>query len=693
MKKKLFSFLLTLFLIVPCSIIFAACDQEESFHIHNSWDDCLECNEIVHFGNHSLYLDGYNEETGQDIYRCTTCDFVLPQRHKHVFNEYSITPTYHWDVCGVCGFESSQNAVHQYGTTEEGWTSNCTFENGVATCVCIDCGHTKTIDLLTFEESRFGTFEILQGYDNTFIVKPVANPGYHFDRWEIYKEEYNGKSLNLDDQSANYSESIVPLLNIEPRIFMDSIWAYTAIPVFTIAEPVFSDIEVVINAENNVPVEFEYMLYKNDHGTQISYYFPENNNVVLKRITTKHIIDENSAKTHYNSTNYDGGLTLPFSSTCGAEQVLGKCNKVEFLFEDVRNKHQAKVKYDVNGEISDLLADSVIDKTETFIADKYGNLTIEKGAVRYQDNMSNISYYYVDKWIDENGEIVSTSKKFTTKIDKNRTFTAIMKKADEYFEQNGVALLFSKNEEDELTLEAIYSASTAGNIVIPTIVGEKDVIGIGEYAFIPTSLNLYGYFVSSLTIPTSVTKFHERSFHDIGLCDITFEGYKENLRFEMFKNTKFTVYGANYSSALGNMISITANTLNNMIQTFVSSFVDTLVTVESADVSHMGGNILAHYETGTRKLCLLQASSYSLATLSVITYELRHFYQDIALGNVDGLTIDDLKITPTENQVGSWQYLEYPNKDENLDAYWYNAREIDAREFAENIFGCEILQK
>ena len=462
---------------------------------------------------------------------------------------------------------------------------------------------------------------------------------------------------------------------------------------FTTAKPSFSDIEVVITAENDIPIEFEYMLYKNDYGTQISYYFPENDDVVLKKILTKHIIDENSSKTHYNSTNYDGGLTLPFSSTCGAEQLLGKCNQVEFQFKDVRNKHQAKVKYDINGEISYLLADAVIGKTETFIADKYGNLTIEKGAVRYQDNMSNISYYYVDKWVDENGEIVSNSKRFTTQIYEDRTFTAIMKKADEYYENNGIAFLFSKNEGDTLTLEAIYSPTTAGNIVIPNAVNEKDVTGIGEYAFIPSSLNYYGYFVSAITVPTSVTDFHETSFHDIGICDISLEGYKENLTFEMFKNTKFKIYGSNYNSAVGNTISVTSNTLNHMIQSMVQSFVNTSISVDLVDVAHMGGNILAHYESGTQKLCLLQSSSYSFATLSVIAYELRHFYQDIALGKVEGLTIDDLKITPTDNQVGSWQYLDYPTKDENLDGYWYNAREIDAREYAENIFGCNIFEK
>ena len=693
MKKKFLNVLLTLILIIPCSIVFAACEKEEPYHEHNAWENCLECNEIVHLGQHKLEYTGYDSLIEKDVYKCTTCDFVLHQIHKHNFNSYKITPTYHWDVCGTCGYEASSNGFHQYGTIEDGWTSNCKIENGTAKCKCVVCGHEKTVDLVNFENDTNGSVEVLSDSDNNYIIKPVANDGYYFEKWLIHKDEYNGKSLTLDELGANDTESIKPIINVEPRIFNDSLWAYTLKPVFTTTEPTFDEIEVELNVENNIPVEIEYMLYKNEYGTQISYYLPQNNNVVLKRIITNHTGDSNSTKTHYNSTNYDGSLTLPLSSTCGADYSIGNCEKVKFEFKDVRNKYAAKVKYEVNGEIYDLLADAVIGKTETFYSDENGNITIEKGAIKYQDKISNISYFYVDRWVDELGNIVSYNKKFTTQINVDRTFTAIMKQADEIYESNGVVYLFSKNEDETLTFEALYTTETAGNVVLPNLVNETNVTGIGENAFIPTTLNMYGYFISSILVPNSIVNFDNTSFHDVGLCDIEIEGYKANLTFDMFKNTKFAIYSSVYSSAASNSISITNDTLNNMIQKFVQSFVDCILSVELVDSEHLGNNILGHYEKGSQKLCLLQTKSYSFATFAVITYELRHFYQEIAIGNVSGLTVDSLKISPAENQVGAWKYLDYADKTQDPDGYWFNAREIDAREFTENLMGCNIFER
>ena len=691
MKKKFFYFLCTLTLILPCAFIFAACGESEVYHEHNSWDSCPECNEIIHLAQHNFVFEGYNDILELDVYRCSTCDYVSNQLHKHVFNKYKITPSYHWDICGSCGYESSSNGVHQYGTLADGWTSNCKFENGVAKCKCVDCGHEKTVELITFEDSLNGSVEILYNNNNNYIVKPVANDGYYFTKWLIHKEEYNGKSLILDELGTNDTESIQPIISVEPRLFDDSFWTYNLKPVFATTQPTFSDIDVVLNVENNIDVDIEYMFYNNAHGTQISYYLPENNDVVLKKISTEHAGENyNNTTTVYNSTNYDGSLTLPVNSSCGANSTLGQCKKVTFEFKDVKNSYFAKAKYEINGVTYDMSVDSDINKTETFVSNAKGIVTIEKGVEKIQE-ANNFHYYYVDKWVDELGNIVSNNKKFTTQLNENKVFTAIMKQADEIYEENDVVYLFSQNEDESLTLEGLYSVNTAGNIIIPDMVNEKNVTAIGDNAFIPNHLNSYGRYVSSITVPERVVNFDKTAFNDVGICDITINGNKDNLTFEMFKNSKFSIYSSIYNLAAGNDINVSSYTLNSMIQKLVKTFVDVKIEVELVDSEHLGNEILGHYESGTKKICLLQTEGYSFATLSVIAYELRHFYQEVAIGNVSELTTNDLKISPSENQIGAWKYLDYADPDENNDAYWFNAREIDAREFSANLMGCQIF--
>ena len=216
---------------------------------------------------------------------------------------------------------------------------------------------------------------------------------------------------------------------------------------------------------------------------------------------------------------------------------------------------------------------------------------------------------------------------------------------------------------------------------------------IGNNAFMPNNLSTYGRFTSSITVPERAINFDKTSFNDVGICDITINGNKNNLTFEMFKNSKFAIYSSTYSLATGNSISITSDTLNSMVQKLVKTFANCAINIELVDSSHLEFDALGHYESGTQKLCLLQTENYSFATLAVIAYELRHFYQDVAIGKVSGLTVEHLNITPTENQIGSWKYLDYADKNEDPDAYWYNAREVDAREFTSNLMGCQIFVK
>ena len=57
---------------------------------------------------------------------------------------------------------------------------------------------------------------------------------------------------------------------------------------------------------------------------------------------------------------------------------------------------------------------------------------------------------------------------------------------------------------------------------------------------------------------------------------------------------------------------------------------------------------------------------------------------------MEGLDKDDLDIAPTDNEIGAWKYLDYVESDEDFNKYYYNAREIDAREYAMSILGFNI---
>ncbi len=94
-----------------------------------------------------------------------------------------------------------------------------------------------------------------------------------------------------------------------------------------------------------------------------------------------------------------------------------------------------------------------------------------------------------------------------------------------------------------------------------------------------------------------------------------------------------------------------------------------------------------------KKICILDSDEYSFATFAVIIHEIRHFYQEIAIGRVEGLSIDDLKFKPTEDEIGAWKYLEYVSSNDDYDAYWYNAREIDARNYSEKILGVNVFKR
>ena len=96
------------------------------------------------------------------------------------------------------------------------------------------------------------------------------------------------------------------------------------------------------------------------------------------------------------------------------------------------------------------------------------------------------------------------------------------------------------------------------------------------------------------------------------------------------------------------------------------------------------------YTEGTQTITiqkLTEGTYYTRGIVSVLIHEVRHYYQSIAIGSVDGCGVDDLLVVPTDNQLGAWKYLDHTDSTEDYNKYYYNAREIDAREYAEYVLG------
>jgi phage FluMu protein Com len=90
MKKKLFSFLLTICLIIPCGVMLTACEKHEhkwqdilSGDMSYHWYKCEGCNEVKDKEEHTLTIDWIIDEDstctqiGFKHKECTKCNKVI----------------------------------------------------------------------------------------------------------------------------------------------------------------------------------------------------------------------------------------------------------------------------------------------------------------------------------------------------------------------------------------------------------------------------------------------------------------------------------------------------------------------------------------------------------------------------------------------------------------------------------------
>ena len=104
---------------------------------------------------------------------------------------------------------------------------------------------------------------------------------------------------------------------------------------------------------------------------------------------------------------------------------------------------------------------------------------------------------------------------------------------------------------------------------------------------------------------------------------------------------------------------------------------------------------MGYYTAGSRSINVFYKAGEALyhTSRNVIVHEIRHFYQEIAIDNVEGLSLEDLIIKPTKAQVGAWKYLDYADSSSEPNKYKYNAREIDAREYAYKVTDFDLYEE
>lgn len=703
-EKEINKFYFAFCLIIPAIFCLSACTTEYDptdppQHSHewattwdysssNHWINCPDCYEKINVEQHDMEFVEYDELRREVLYRCSICSYEEKELyHYHSLGEIiSSNETAHLANCSVCGEEFEE--AHRFGDRDVGKLNNYTVDGFKVIFECLDCEHKVEVNLFEIEGVEGGSIEYLYSDEESFVAKPVAEDGYYFDKWnvEFTTYAYNGTTTNLFRETTSHTNVYnSPIEEFETGLVNSSRFTITTItPIFTTEEPDFEEFEIILKVENNLEVEYEYMYYLDSDGvTRASIFIPENDNVVITE--TMNIYPG-------NVVSNEEIRPLPYLITSAGGDAFGVCEAYKIIFEDMRNKGLISVYYQIDDSI---IGGDDYNKTpyRYLISDNSGKNNIEIGCVRDYNNVS--SYFFVDKWIDLSGNVISNNKSFTSYINYDKTLIAVMKLADVVYDANdgeGSNYIFSKNADNTLTFEGVYNLNSVDNVVIPNNVNGLMVTGIGDNAFLPVS---YGKAVGrySIIVPETVVNFGENAFVNTERADITILGDKTNLEFSMFRNEELLAGYLDYNIVNDITINITKKTLQNMVQNLVHTFVDIDVDIVFADSTHLGTNVLGHYEGASKKICILESENYSFATFAVIVHELRHFYQEIAIGNVEGLTVDDLLIQPTQDEIGAWKYLEYISSTEDYEAYWYNAREIDARNYAEEILGVNIFER
>ncbi len=532
----------------------------------------------------------YDKERNECVYECSVCSYKEQRSHIHTPGDIiSNTETYHLTNCIECGEEYKE--VHSFSDD----IANGRFQNYIIDDLkivheCVDCFHKIEIDLFEIVDTEGGSVECLYTDEDGFVAMPVAKEGYYFEKWSVKATSYGYIPYSLFYEISSDTKTYnVPIRGFEiPKVSSSSFTIETITPIFTTIEPEFQEFEVELDIENDLDVKYEYMYYKDSDDVTRASIFVYGADAA---ITEADAIYEGSI------VGYNEIHPLPYLEDDAGFNAFGECKKYKMVVTDTREKGIISVYKKIDDKVQGFNCNEPL----YIISDNSGESQVELNCQTKHINPEPDDYYYVDKWIDENGAVVSENKRFNISIDYDTTLIAVMKKVDAFYElSTGEVLLFSKNIDNTLTLEGVYGLQQRIDIVIPNNVNGVMVSGIGDNAFIETK---YGNrcMCKSITVPETVVNFGEGAFANIDANRITILGDKENLEFSMFQNLQDKKYNFGYGSYVLRKMIISKKTLENMIQKLVDTFVDTDIEIVFTDNLHLEGNVLGHYEGASKK--------------------------------------------------------------------------------------------
>lgn len=610
-------------------------------------------------GEH-LFEDRWHSDGVCHWRNCSVCDETTEvEEHDYEFVEFiDANANDGLFRCSICGFENRWSHDHECETV---------IENGVATTTCHICAKSESANLVEFEESVGGTYEIIADEyiaDSCRIfcvAMPKSDVGYYFDHWEVGYKHHQKTSF---DSSTGTMRDNNPYLMLDIGIYENRGYTtYSVKPIFTTVNPGFDEVEISFydNTSNELldkNIEFEYVFFTNSIGLkEISYYFHKNDDLLLQAV---YVVDNNS----HNVIADESSHKLPYFGTkLLEEENFYTSDEVVFKFDIIGNKKLIKI--DQVGNYND---------EKYILADVGETININVGLIK--------DYLYgkhVESWQDEQGNVLSTEHEFEYVVEDDAIIYLFVQNEDLTTDIDGHKFYFMYGKDNNLILTG-FSCEQYDYVTIPEQANGLPVTEIGI-------LNTRGK-AGELIIPDSIIKIHPQAFKYIN------EGYNQ-LKIT-FTSNRTDLCASDFAGCNSNIrLNFSEETLAAIVRNELHKIVSNDVELNVIFANEMPENTLGYYTNGTKNITIIKLPENGVWTrniLIVLVHELRHFYQEIAIGNVDGLGLDDLIVKPTENQIGSWKYLEYTSSTENYDKYYFNAREIDAREYANEIMLFDIVE-
>ncbi len=551
-------------------------------------------------------------------------------------------------------------------------------------CGCVSltaCGKEKNpeLEIMTSEN---GLVEILAESNDMKCLKPVANDGYYFLKWNVYEDgKFRNEYFEGINWMGNKSSSAKKSYKIE-AVFTDNADEFYFLPddLFQIdgANDLSLDIEYLPYVAKERPSDtyYHWSFEEYDHHyytPSFSYFIKPNENLALESISEFHSEDSGSFGGNSIdrlqwitplSTYYCDSISYFFSDPPVLNNAL---QNIYIDVVDLRERPLVSIKVVVEGESKERLVDYICcEMGETVDITLSDKMCYNSG--------EQVHGYYFKEWRDENGNFISNKKYLTTTVSENQTYTAIMKKPDYVFEKDNVTFYFSENADHTLTLES-FEQMNATTIEIPTEVEGKIVTGVAD-CFIKLRMGC------TIIIPETVVNLGERAFmfgrnNGTNDCPNVILYGDRDINLDIF-------YGILGKEKSCSFIKLTETTLENMIRNEVLKLVkDASVEIDFVE-DYSSGDLFPVYENGKFTIPkfelvgnALYRKMYTSNFFNALAQQIRMFYQDVALGNIDGLTTENLVVPVTQEQIDAWTTEE--------------GRKTDAKEFAKKLLGFACL--